>query len=240
MPRFPIAKNSVNDSKAVITGPDHRHIVKVLRLGRGDDITLFDSDSTEYYGKITSVGKNNLEVQIYRTEVVNRESPLNIRLFQGLAKGDKMDYIVEKATELGATAIIPMITDRVQSHSRDRRPRWKKIAVESSKQCGRTKPTVIENATNFKSALLSCDKSALRIILHVNTEVSVKSHLKSTLQPPQNIILFIGPEGGFTDKEVLLAQEMGFTPLGLGPRVLRTETASVSVLSILQYLYGDI
>ncbi len=240
MPRFPVEKNCVKDNKAVISGPDQKHIVKVLRLRAGDDITLFDRDSMEYYGKISSIGKNELEVEIYASEKVERESPLNITLYQGLAKGDKMDYIVEKATELGVSAVVPLITERVQTHSRDRHKRWEKIAVEASKQCGRTKPTVIENTLDFKTALLSSDSKDMQIILHVNTELPVKNHLKSTLQAPQNIILFIGPEGGFTDNEVLLAKEMGFISLGLGPRVLRTETASVSVLSILQFIYGDL
>lgn len=240
MPRFPVDKKSVKDNKAVISGPDQKHVVKVLRLRQGDEITLFDSESNEYYGKISSIGKNELEVNIYKTEKVNRESHLNITLLQGLPKGDKMDYIVEKATELGVSTVVPVITERVQVHSRDRHKRWEKIAVEASKQCGRTKPTVIENTLNFKSALLLCEQSDLKIILHVNTELSVKNHLKNTLQAPQNIILFVGPEGGFMDTEVLLAKEMGFISLGLGPRVLRTETASVSVLSIIQFFYGDL
>jgi len=240
MPRFPIDKDSVKDNKAVIFGPDQKHIVKVLRLKTGDDITLFDSNSNEYYGKIFSIGKTSIEIEIYKREKVVRESPLNITLLQGLAKGDKMDYIVEKATELGVSSIIPVITERVQFHSRDRHKRWEKIAIEASKQCGRTKPTVIENTLDLKSALLSSDNDSLRIILHVDGELSIKSHIKNTLQTPLNIILFIGPEGGFTDNEVLLAKELGFISLGLGPRVLRTETASVSVLSILQFFYGDL
>ena len=240
MPRFPIDRSAVSENKAVITGADHRHIVKVLRLGPGDKITLFDTDSTEYYGKISSVGKAELEIDIHEKARVERESPINIRLMQGLPKGDKFDYIIEKATELGVTSIVPVLTERVQYHARDRKKRWEKIAVEAAKQCGRTSPTVIENITDYDKALLSCDDNSLRIILQVNAELSIKTYLKSTLQTPQNIILFIGPEGGFTDKEVLLAKEMGFTPLGLGPRVLRTETASVSVLSILQFFYGDL
>lgn len=240
MPRFPVDKKSVKDNKAVISGPDQKHVVKVLRLRQGDEITLFDSESNEYYGKISSIRKNDLEVDIYKTEKVNRESQLNITLLQGLPKGDKMDYVVEKATELGVSTVVPVITERVQVHSRDRHKRWEKIAVEACKQCGRTKPTVIENTLDFKSALLHSSDNSLQIILHVNTELSVKNHLKSTLQAPQNIILFVGPEGGFTDTEVLLAKEMGFISLGLGPRVLRTETASVSVLSIIQFFYGDL
>ena len=241
MPRFPVSKESIHDNQAVISGQDYRHMVKVLRLKEGDEVTLFDTDSIEYHGKIAGIGKNELQVDIIGSERVYRESPINIKLFQSIAKGDKMDYIIEKATELGVSSIVPMVTERVQYRpGGNKKTRWQKIAVEASKQCGRTVPTELEDILQFKDALLSCNHNSLRIILHVNTELSVKNHLKSTLQTPQNIILFIGPEGGFTDNEVLLAKEMGFIPLGLGPRVLRTETASVSVLSILQFFYGDL
>lgn len=239
MPRFSVDAKSIVDNKAVITGTDHRHIIKALRLKAGDAITLFDADSTEYSGVIVNIGKTELSVEITGSKKVFTDSPLHITLLQGLPRGDKMDYIIEKATELGVSAVVPVITQRVQGRPRDRTKRWQKIAVESSKQCGRTKSTVIENTLDLESAIISYKDSEIAIILHVDTENKIKDYIKNTLQAPKNIILFIGPEGGFTDKEVLLAKEMGFTPLGLGPRVLRTETASVSVLSILQLYFGD-
>lgn len=206
----------------------------------GDQITLFDTTCTEYYGKIREIGKWDIFIEILQSKKVKADSPIAITLLQGLPKGDKMDYIIEKATELGVRRIVPVITQRSQVGERDRKKRWERIAVEASKQCGRTKPTCIENTLNFHEATKEYAKSKLAIILHVDCEDTVKNYLKNSLQAPQNIILFVGSEGGFTEKEVLLGKEMGFISLGLGPRILRTETASITVLSVLQFHYGDL
>ncbi len=240
MPRFPIAENQANNDEAFISGTDYKHIVKVLRLKPGDKITLFDSSSRQYYCKIREISKRDVVVDIERTEQANTESPIEITLLQGLPKGDKMDYIIEKATELGVTRIVPVITQRAQIRERDRKKRWDRIALEASKQCGRTKPAIIENTLDFEEAINLYSKKELATILHVNYEVSAKSYIKNSLQAPQSIVLFVGPEGGFTDNEVLLGNKMGFMSLGLGPRVLRTETASIAVLSVLQFHYGDL
>jgi len=240
MPRFPIAENKINDNKALISGTDYKHIVKVLRHNPGDQITLFDTNSAEYYGKIREISKRDILIDIIQTKKVNTESPIEITLLQGLPKGDKMDYIIEKATELGVNRIVPVITERSQVREGDRKKRWERIALEASKQCGRTKPTYIENTLDFKDAANIYSDSGLPIILHVTSEVSTKDYIKNSLQAPQNIILFVGPEGGFSENEVLFGNKMGFISLGLGPRVLRTETASVAVLSVLQFHYGDL
>lgn len=240
MPRFPIDQSRINNNEALITGTDYRHIVKVLRLNTGDEITLFDNNSSEYRGRIREIGKREIWVEIIESREVNTESPLRITLLQGLPKADKMDYIVEKATELGVHAIVPVITERTQFAQRDRKKRWERITTEAAKQCGRTKPADIENTLDFSKAIKTYSDKELKLILHVNCEVSVKNYIKNTLQAPTNIVIFVGPEGGFSDKEILLSNEMGFISLGLGPRVLRTETASVAVLSVLQFRYGDL
>ena len=239
MPRFPISESLINNNEARITGTDYKHIVKVLRLKVGANITLFDSNSIEYHGKISEIDKREITVSISSSKKVNTDSPVEITLLQGLPKADKMDYIIEKATELGVHRIVPVITQRAHIRDRDRQKRWERIAIEASKQCGRTKATVIENTLNFDEAVNIYKDKELPLILQVNSEVMVKDYIKNSLQAPQNIVLFVGPEGGFTDNEVLFGKEMGFIVLGLGPRVLRTETASVSILSILQYHYGD-
>lgn len=240
MPRFPISEDQINNNEAIVTGDDYKHIVKVLRLKLGDDITLFDSNSMEYYGKIREINKKDIIVSINTSKKVNTESPIEITLLQGLPKADKMDYIIEKATELGVHRVVPVITERSQIRERDRKKRWDRIALEAAKQCGRTKPTIIENTLDFDNAISLYKQSELAIILQVNSEISAKNYIKKSLQAPSNIVLFVGPEGGFTDNEVLLGNEMGFISLGLGPRVLRTETASLAVLSVLQFHYGDL
>lgn len=240
MPRFPVKEKNIVGSEARISGTDYRHIVKVLRLREGDDITLFDECSKEYTGKIRALGSMDVVIDILSSRIVTTESPLEITLLQGLPKGDKMDYIVEKATELGVHRIVPVITERSQTRAADKKNRWERIAVEASKQCGRTKPPVIENTLNFTEAIKYNNDSRLSLIFHVESKCSINDYLKYSLQLPNTIIVLIGPEGGFSEKEVLLACEMGFTSLGLGPRTLRTETASIAVLSIIQFHHGDL
>ncbi|HET7290076.1 MAG TPA: 16S rRNA (uracil(1498)-N(3))-methyltransferase [Thermodesulfobacteriota bacterium] len=240
MPRFPVDGKKIENGKAFLSGTDYRHVVKVLRMKEGDAITLFDESSVEYEGRITQVGSKEVVVDIVSSRKVETDSPLRITLMQGLPKGDKMDYIIEKATEIGVHTIVPVVTERSQVRTIEKKTRWERIAVEASKQCGRTKPPAIENTLNFDEAIKHKDNNELALILHVGSQVSLKDFLKNPLQHPTNIIVLIGPEGGFSEKEVLLATEMGFTSLGLGPRTLRTETAGIAVLSIIQFQHGDL
>jgi 16S rRNA (uracil1498-N3)-methyltransferase len=240
MPRFPVSRQKINNNVAVISGNDYRHMTKVLRLKAGDNVVLFDAECYEHYGKIAEIGSRQLTVEIAESRRVNTDSPLNITLLQGMPKAGKMDYIVEKATELGVHTIVPVITERSQVRTSDKQKRWERIAVEASKQCGRTKPTVIENTLDFADAIKRHDNDMLRILFHVNYDISIKEFLKNSLQFPRNIIVLIGPEGGFSEHEVLLASKMGYTSLGLGPRTLRTETASLAVLSLIQFYHGDL
>lgn len=240
MPRFPVDEKKIENGKAFLSGTDYRHVVKVLRMKEGEAITLFDENSVEYEGRITQVGSKEVVVDIVSSRKVETDSPLRITLMQGLPKGDKMDYIIEKATEIGVHTIVPVVTERSQVRTIEKKKRWERIAVEASKQCGRTKPPAIENTLNFNEAVKYYDDNELALILHVGSQVSLKDFLKNTLQHPTNIIVLIGPEGGFSEKEVLLATEMGFTSLGLGPRTLRTETAGIAVLSIIQFQHGDL
>jgi len=168
------------------------------------------------------------------------ESELSIILMQGLPKGDKMAYIVEKATELGVKAIIPVITERSQVRQTNRDRRWERIAIEASKQCGRVIPPKIFPIRSFRSVIEDRYESTLKIIFYENSIYNIKEYFSNNSQPPLNIAIFIGPEGGFSEGEIKLASEQGFTPLGLGPRILRTETASIVTIAVLQHLFGDI
>jgi 16S rRNA (uracil1498-N3)-methyltransferase len=240
MPRFPVKQKNIEGNETRIEGTDYRHLVKVLRLREGDPVILFDECSKEYTGKIRDIGRRDVVIDILSSRTVETESPLNIILLQGLPKGDKMDYIVEKATELGVRTIVPVRTERSLANAADKKNRWERIAVEASKQCGRTRPPVIENTLIFAEAINYNKDGALPIILHVDSKCSIKDYLKYSLQLPNTIIILIGPEGGFSEEEVLLASVKGFTSLGLGPRTLRTETASIAVLSIIQFHHGDL
>jgi 16S rRNA (uracil1498-N3)-methyltransferase len=240
MPRFPIKRSQIKNGHAVISGSDYRHIVKVLRLQIGDEITLFDEGGTEHLGKIEEITSKEIMFAIAESKSVKTESELHIHLLQGIPKGDKMDLIIEKTTELGVKTIVPVITERSQVRETKKIMRWQRIAIESSKQCGRVIPTEIHEAISFKKALELKNNSDLRIIFHEKYRVKLNDTLKSFSGIPTDITLFIGPEGGFSEEEAKMAQEKGFIKSGLGPRILRTETAGIVAIAVLQFAYGDI
>jgi 16S rRNA (uracil1498-N3)-methyltransferase len=240
MPRFPVKQESIKNHIAIITGSDYKHITKVLRLRPGDEITLFNEDGIEYTGRIEEIGTKDLKVIVLSSRRVKTESNLNITLIQGIPKGDKMDLIVEKATELGVKTIIPTITERTQIRNTEKLKRWQRIAIESSKQCRRTTPPIILEPKGFNEAINISHQSELKLIFYEKNDDYLTNIINNLTQLPVNITICIGSEGGFSEREVAIAKEKGFTPVGLGPRILRTETASIVAVSILQFVFGDI
>src|SRR3990172_5157698 len=226
MPRFPISQNQIKNNLAIVSGSDYRHIVKVLRLKPGNEITLFDEKGVEHLGQITEIGTKEIRITISESRRTEIESGLNITLLQGIPKADKMDFIVEKATELGVK------TKRIE--------RWRRIAIESSKQSGRMSPPDILDLISFDKAINSNIKGYLHVIFYEKCQDNIKDIIKPTGKPTENIKIFIGPEGGFSESEVNVAREKGFIPIGLGPRILRTETAGIVAVAVLQFLFGDI
>ncbi len=240
MPRFPIAQSQIKNEIATITGPDYRHIVNVLRLRPGNNLTLFDKDGIEYEGEITEINRREVKILIKGSKIRETESKLNITILQGIPKGDKMDWIVEKSTELGVTRIIPIITERSQVRESHKIQRWQRIADESIKQCGRFRAPRILQSMEFIEAIKLNDHSELKLIFYEKSQDKLRNQIKMVSQGIDDVTLLIGPEGGFSENEVKLAIEEGFIPIGLGPRILRTETAGIVALSILQFLFGDI
>jgi 16S rRNA (uracil1498-N3)-methyltransferase len=240
MHRFPIRQDQIKNNQATVTGPDCRHIVKVLRLKTGNQIILFDEKGIEHIGIISELGFKEVKVAIAESKTVNRESMLNITLLQGILKGDKMDYVIEKATELGVKKIVPVVTERSQIRDTKRINRWRRITLESSKQSGRTVPPTVLDATNFENALDSDDPSNLQIVFYEKCRDKIKDVINKASKHSINLRLFVGPEGGFTEREISKAKEKGFIPVGLGPRILRTETACIAAITVMQFLYGDI
>lgn len=240
MPRFPVRQSQIKNSQAIISGSDYRHIVKVLRLKVGHEITLFDECGMEHDAAIAEIGKSEVKITIGESRKVEKESSLNIALLQGVPKGNKMDFIVEKATELGVKTIVPVIADRSQIRETRKIERWRKVAKESSKQCGRTTPPDICMLKSFQEAIELHSHDMLQMILDNQPEDNIKYIISNAPQSVINITLLVGPEGGFSNEEIKMAREKGFIPTGLGPRTLRTETASIVAITILQYVYGDI
>jgi len=240
VPRFPISNKNISKQDTIITGSDYRHIVKVLRLKQGEEIILFDENFFEHIGKIIEINKKEIKVEILSSTKVKTESDVNITLLQGIPKGNKMDFIIEKATELGVNSIVPVVTERSQVRKTNKFLRWQRIAMESSKQCGRMIPPKIHDIMRFNDIEEYSSYCSLRLIFYENCKAKLNEYLKNISQPSANIIIFIGPEGGFSEDEMRLAMEWGFSPMGLGPRILRTETAGIVAVSILQFICGDI
>jgi 16S rRNA (uracil1498-N3)-methyltransferase len=244
--RLFIEPSKLADDVVVLTDEDHRYLTRVLRLGVGETVTLFDGKSVEATARITRVGPRALELKIEERHAVTAIERPSVTVIQSLAKGDKLDLVVQKATELGAARIIPVTTVRAVARldagairAMSRRARWQKIAREAARQSGRLDVPDVEGVTALETALSASPKDALKIMLW---EGARQSTLRSVLPetPPQQIVIAVGPEGGFTVEEVEAARHAGFQPVGLGPRILRTETAALVTLAILGYALGDL
>jgi 16S rRNA (uracil1498-N3)-methyltransferase len=239
MSRFFVSKESVRGNTIEISGDEAHHILDVMRLRKLDKIVAFDGTGREYKGFIKDVKKNSLLVEIVQTRTPAGIEKSRITLLQALPKKDKMDYIIEKSTELGAYSIIPLITERTipkwnDSKRRSHEDRWKKIATQAAKQCGRTDVPMIGNIVNFSDSLkgASCYDLALIALLSDDT-VNFWEALSGFRGG--RIAMAIGPEGDFTPQEARLAARAGFKAVSLGPRILKSDTAGLASLAILNY-----
>jgi 16S rRNA (uracil1498-N3)-methyltransferase len=217
--------------------PSH-HLVRVLRLGVGDSVTLFDARGGEYPGKITAVDKRHVHVTTGPHLPAERESPLPIHLGIAVSRGERMDWIVQKSTELGVSALTPLSTEhcgvRLAGERADKKIlHWRQIAISACEQCGRNRLPVIHplQALEYWLAATAAEQ---RFVLHPGVEP-----VQAVRHPPASIALLVGPEGGLSEREVEAARQAGYTALRLGPRVLRTETAPLAAIAILQAYWGD-
>ena len=241
MKRIFLPPEKIFRDKAIIDGTDVKYLTHVLRSSLGDEITLLDGTGKGYKGKIASINKNKIEVQIKEAIKMETESSIDITLAQGIPKAEKMEIVIQKTTELGIKNIVPLITQRsvVKTKSPVRLERWAKIAISSAQQSGRSKVPLIDGITGYRE-FLSHGFSGTGLIFYEGENKRGLKELLRGLKSVKEITFLIGPEGGFTNEEVELATRRGFTPVGLGPRILRTETAAITALSILQYELGDI
>lgn len=230
---------SVNASVRLDEKASH-HLSRVLRAAVGEKVVIFNGEGGEYSAVITHIDKKSVEVSL--TAFIDRqsESPVNIYLAQGMARGEKMDFIVQKAVELGATGIIPLVTERCNvrlegEREEKRLQHWRSVAISACEQCGRNRIPEV-GAPLLLREWLSEAKADKCFVLspHVLRKLSSEDEVAAG----GSVIILIGPEGGLSDAEVALAMKHEFLPLNLGPRVLRTETAAVAALSVLQFRYG--
>jgi len=217
-----------------------RHIGKVLRLGVGDTIYLLDEEGSTYHAMITARDAKTVEVEIVEKIPPQKEPSMEIVLGQAIPKAQKMDLIVQKATELGVSSIIPFLSDRSvplldAERSLRKRMRWQKVAVEATKQCGRTIVPQVDAIIPFRGLLNRWDENSLKIMLWEDEKNNTLKDLLKTHQPSARVVILVGPEGGFSGQEVNMAREAGFHTVSLGKYILRTETAGMSLLSIVHY-----
>ncbi len=213
------------------------YIGRVLRMAPGDAVQLFDGSGQEYLGQLLEVGKKTVRVSLDRALAGQADSPLHVHLGQGLSRGERMDWAIQKATELGVNAITPIFSDRCEVRLKDERAdkrllHWRQVAISACEQCGRSTVPVIHPPLLLADWLKQVEAD-LKLVLHPVAEPLV-SHAK-----PATLAFLIGPEGGLTDGEVEQAKGNGFHAARLGPRVLRTETAPVVALAVAQQLWGD-
>jgi 16S rRNA (uracil1498-N3)-methyltransferase len=215
------------------------HVARVLRLPTGAPVILFNGEGGEYEAVITEIDKRRVIVELGAFRAVEREPPLPLWLAQGISRGERMDYTVQKAVELGVSRIIPLFTERCGVHLDEARlakrlQHWRAVAVGACEQCGRNRLPEIAPALPL-AEWLAAPIPGLRLVLDPEAEGSL-----SALAPPTGpVTLLIGPEGGLSDQELQSARQSNFLGLRLGPRVLRTETAAVAALAALLATWGD-
>jgi len=240
MHRIFLLKSSLSDRPVVIEDEKAHYLASVLRCKPGDRIIVTDENGGSYAARVLSASKKKITIEIAGDYKMNTESSLDIILAQGLLKGEKMDFVIQKATELGVAAIIPVVTERSQLRETRKLPRWKKIAEEASRQSGRTRVPEIFGTYSFEDVFSASTLTSGKGIIFWEQGGEKLSAVIDRLSRRDRICLLIGPEGGFSEKEALLASEKGFMTATLGSRILRAETASITAVSVIQYALGDL
>ncbi len=214
------------------------HLIRVLRMNDGDPVRLFNGDGHEYAGQLCDVQKKSASVlvgDILRSEA---DTPLKLQLGQVVSKGDRMDFTIQKATELGISDITPLWSERCEVRLKGERldkkmEHWQKVAISACEQSGRNRIPTIHQPQYFADWAKN-NNADVRLLLHPHRQKPLRDYPQ-----PANVALLVGPEGGFSEQEVEMAMSSGFAGLTLGPRILRTETAALAALSVFQFQWGD-
>lgn len=218
------------------SGPS-QHLSRVLRMQEGSELVLFDGRGGEYPSVISSLGKKQVTVATGAHRQLERESPLRVHLGIAVSRGERMDWVVQKATELGVARITPLFSERTEVKLKGDRAEkkvahWQQIATSACEQCGRNQVPEVAPLRSLQSWLTEV-QGDLKLVLHHRADV------QDDTATPQSLVLLVGPEGGLSESEIAAAEHQGFQSLRLGDRVLRTETAPLAALAILQARWGD-
>jgi 16S rRNA (uracil1498-N3)-methyltransferase len=215
-----------------------RHVAGALRLKVGAELTLFNGQGGEFAAHIIAVARRSVRVSLGNFSPIERESPLVVTLGLGISRGERMDYALQKCTELGVARVVPLVTERTEVRikgERENRKRrhWQQVVISACEQCGRNRVPEVA-ATTPLNDWLNAAQSDLRLVLHHRTDGGL-----GQLPAATTVDLLVGPEGGLAIAEIDAARAAGFKAMALGPRVMRTETAPVAALSVLQFHWGD-
>lgn len=249
MHKFFTPKELINGDVAKIIGDDVKHIYKVLRISEGEKVTLNNCEGVEYLGRVISVSKQEVLIEILEKLELNNESNVNIYLFQGLPKSQKMDLIVQKGTELGVTEFIPTITHRVDVKLKGefkKLERLNRIALEAAKQSKRSIIPKVSEPIEFDDVLEKINSLDLLIVPYENANnFGIKTLINelrkdNNIENIKNIGIFVGPEGGIEEDEIERLKDKGAYIITLGKRILRTETAGFVATSLIQYELSDL
>ena len=242
MSTFYIKNEQIDGNKICILEEDVKHIKNVLRYKIDDSLDVCDENGVRYKTKIVNFNDNKIELDIMEISKETTEANINVTLFQGLPKADKMDMIVQKCTELGVKEIVPVIMDRViikldEKNEAKKQERWQKIAKEASKQSGRQIIPKIQKATNLKNIIENLSKYDIVIVPYeCEKDYILKKVLRNEEKNLKNIAIIIGPEGGFSEDDIeILSSCSNLSKVSLGPRILRTETAGLATLAMIMY-----
>lgn len=245
MPRFFVTRSQVQEDEIVIRGNDVNHIKNVLRMHPGDEISISDGQGMDYFCRIKTMEREEIGLSIENSWKSYVELPVHLYLFQGLPKSDKMELIIQKAVELGVYAIVPVRTNRVivkldEKKEEKKRARWQQIAESGAKQSGRGIVPEVKPVMRFRDALAYASGLDGMIIPYEKAEgIKETRKIISGLKGKKSIGIFIGPEGGFDEKEVEEAIGAGASVVTLGRRILRTETAGLAMLSVLMFEFEE-
>lgn len=217
------------------------HVARVLRMREGAPLVVFDGSGSDYQAEIVAIQGDKVTVHLRQQIPGTAESPVRITLVQGVSRSERMDWALQKATELGVASIAPVLTARSvvrldEKQAGKKQAHWRGIVIGACEQCGRSRIPTVGAPVTLRDYFANVRKDGMRLVL----SPSGPGSLSGLASLPPRVELLIGPEGGLDDDEISAAQKAGFMPVRLGPRVLRTETAAVVALSVLQALWGDL
>jgi 16S rRNA (uracil1498-N3)-methyltransferase len=242
--RFFAAPSSITESAIALDEDESNHLRRVLRLKEGDVVSVVDGLGSEYECEVQDRQGSQAILAIKAKTQPDVESPLKVTLAQALAKGEKFDFIIQKATELGAAGFVPLITrytEKMAEHfqARTRMDRWRRISLSAVKQSGRTKLMQIAEPVRFKEFVQTLSGRA--VVCTERQGITLREiEQKWSVDSPEVVTVLVGPEGGWSREEIEATVGRGALPVSLGPRILRTETAGLVIISVLQYLFGDL